>query len=303
MWLIALLGLSCAVQAVSVPNETTIQLSSTALNAGGPVLDAFLSYSIEFAFFPDFAGQSGASGEGEGADKFRELQSTEYILLQSAEQPRQLDRQESDHKSWREHPVSLSAMTSNGILTSFRDYALYNASLPVATVGINTQSSQDYPTILTIGPSFFDSYSTWPGTTYIHGFNLAKNGTVGLNSLLATVPLACKALENGKLAYWELGNEPDLYKTSAQGIVRPANWTEQSYVDEWLNKTRMMRTIMAQSCPDLPFDFIAPSFAGTSNSLDPIITWRDGLDQDKDISLISSHKYALQIVPEIRGLC
>lgn len=191
----------------------------------------------------------------------------------------------------------------HGKLTSFRDYALYNASLPVATVGINTQLSQDYPTILTIGPSFFDSYSTWPGTTYIHGFNLAKNGTVGVNSLLATVPLACAALENGKLAYWELGNEPDLYKTSAQGIVRPANWTEQSYVDEWLNKTRMMRTIMAQSCPDLPFDFIAPSFAGTSNSLDPIITWRDGLDHDKDISLISSHKYVFQSILETRGLC
>ena len=89
-----------------------------------------------------------------------------------------------------------------------QDYALYDPNLSVATNGTNTAKSQDYPTILSIGPSFFDSYSTWPDTTFIHGFNLGKNGTGGFSSLLATVPLACKALEGGKLAYWELGNEP-----------------------------------------------------------------------------------------------
>jgi hypothetical protein len=173
-----------------------------------------------------------------------------------------------------------------------QDYALYNASLPVATYGIfNYNKSKDYPTTITIGPSYFDSYSTWPNTTFSHGFNLAKNGTVGLNSLLATVPLACKALEGGKLAHWELGNEPDLYKTSSQGPVRPASWNEQAYVDEWLGKTRSIKSVMAQTCPDLAnYEWIAPSFGGTSNSLDPIITWQDGLDTDKDIAMISSHK-------------
>ena len=173
-----------------------------------------------------------------------------------------------------------------------RDYALLDLNLTVATNGTYVTSiSTDYPIIVSIGPSFFDSYSTWPGVTYTHGFNLAKNGTVGWNSLLTEVPLACRALEGGRLAYWELGNEPDLYKTSAQGIVRPANWTEQDYVDEWLEKTRKMKIKMAEACPDLPFEFIAPSFGGTDNSLNPIVTWHDGLDQDQDIALISSHKY------------
>lgn len=166
--------------------------------------------------------------------------------------------------------------------------------MQTATLGTYTNASQDYPTILSIGPAYFDSYSTWPDTKFIHGFNLAKNGSVGYNSLLATVPLACKALENGKLAYWELGNEPDLYKTSSQGPVRPRNWTEQDYVTEWLNKTRAIKVVMAQACPDLVSDdrymYIAPSFGGTSNSLNPIVTWADGLDTDKDISQISSHK-------------
>lgn len=109
-----------------------------------------------------------------------------------------------------------------------------------------------------------------------------------------TVPLACQALRGGKLAYWELGNEPDLYKTSSQGVVRPANWTEKDYVDEWLTKTRAIRRTLSGACPELAteekYKYIAPSFAGISNSLKPIITWQDGLNTDHDIALNSEHK-------------
>jgi hypothetical protein len=226
-----------------------------------PVLPSFVSYSIEFAFFPDFAGNSSAPN------------TFSLNLLNN------IGRIQGSNPVIR-------------VGGNTQDYALYNASLPIATYGIyNYNRSRDYPTTLTIGPSFFDSYSTWPNTTFIHGFNLAKNGSVGLNSLLAIVPLACKALEGGRLAYWELGNEPDLYKTSAQGAVRPPSWNEQAYVDEWLGKSRAIKSATAQTCPELAnAKWIAPSFAGTSNSLDPIITWQDGLDTDKDIALISSHK-------------
>lgn len=247
--------------------STTIDLDVKAVaDTDQPLLESFVSYSIEFAFFPDFAGNSTVPNI------------FSYNLLSNIG----------------------NLQGSNPIIRvggNTQDYAIYNASLPVATFGIyNFSKSADYPTTLTIGPSYFDSYSTWPNTKFIHGFNLAKNGSVGLNSLLAEVPLACKALEGGKLAYWELGNEPDLYKTSAQGVVRPSNWTEPDYVDEWLGKTRQMKQVMTSACPDLAqnstYQFIAPSFGGTSNSLDPIITWRDGLNTDGDIALISSHKYA-----------
>lgn len=154
--------------------------------------------------------------------------------------------------------------------------------------------SVDYPYIIYIGPSFFESYSTWPDTRFIHGFNLAKNNSESLQSLLDTVPLACRALQDGKLAYWELGNEPDLYKTSSQGVVRPANWTEQDYVDEWLTKSREIRHALAEACPELTtesnYKYIAPSFAGISNSLKPIATWEDGLNTDHNIALNSEHK-------------
>jgi hypothetical protein len=234
---------------------------SPAQSSSIPVLPSFVSFSIEFAFFPDFAGNSSAPN------------TFSLNLLNN------LGRIQGSNPIIR-------------VGGNTQDYALYDASLPVATYGIyNYKRSRDYPTTLTIGPSYFDSYSTWPNTTFSHGFSLAKNGSVGLSSLLATVPLACKALEGGKLAYWELGNEPDLYKTSAQGVVRPASWNEQAYVDEWLGKSRAIKAAMAQTCPDLVnAKWIAPSFGGTSNSLDPIITWQDGLDTDNDIALISSHK-------------
>ncbi|KAK3070454.1 hypothetical protein LTR53_010441 [Teratosphaeriaceae sp. CCFEE 6253] len=52
---------------------------------------------------------------------------------------------------------------------------------------------------------------------------------------------------------------------------------------------------MKKACPELTtnetYTYYAPSFAGTSNSLNPIVTWEDGLDTDKDIAVISTHNY------------
>ena len=179
-----------------------------------------------------------------------------------------------------------------------QDYALYNASLEEATNGtINPAKSADYPTTLSIGPSFFDSYSTWPNTKFIHGFNmgLGGNNAAGWETLLETVPLACKALQGGKLLWWEYGNEPDLYSTSAQGAVRPSNWNESTYVAQWLNGTRAIKSQLDTYCPDMTsnttYGYYAPSFAGTNNHLKPILAWADGLDVDQNIKLISSHKY------------
>lgn len=115
-----------------------------------------------------------------------------------------------------------------------------------------------------------------------------------MQNILEEIPFVCKAMEDGRLAYYELGNEPDLYPTSAQGAKRPTTWHEQDYVYEWRNKTRLIREGITQTCPALAqqssFPFIAPSFAGTSSWLKPIPTWQDGLDEDKMITLNSQHK-------------
>jgi hypothetical protein len=181
-------------------------------------------------------------------------------------------------------------------LTGIRDYATFNTSQQEALIGtFNYNRSKDYPTTISIGPSYFDSYSTWPNVTFLHGFNLAKNGSVGYDTLVGTVPLVCKALAStSKLAFWQLGNEPDLYKTSSQGPVRPSWWNETDYVDEWVNKTHIIKQLVQQNCPEVidqgKFRFYAPSFGGTSNSLNLITTWAAGLDVDGDIGFIDSHK-------------
>ena len=179
-----------------------------------------------------------------------------------------------------------------------QDYALYNASLKEAVNGTyNLARSADYPTTIFIGPSYFESYYTWPNTKFSHGFNLGLGGnnSAGWETLLETVPLACKALGDGKLLWWEYGNEPDLYSTSSQGPVRPPTWNEPTYVEQWLNGTRAIKSQLAKFCPELAskkaYGYLAPSFAGVSNHLKPVTTFADGLDVDEDIKLISIHKY------------
>ncbi|KAL9082694.1 MAG: hypothetical protein Q9159_006234 [Coniocarpon cinnabarinum] len=177
-----------------------------------------------------------------------------------------------------------------------QDFTIFEPDQTEARIGIfNTSVSQDYPLDITIGPSYFESYNTWPDVQFVHGFDLGRNGSAARTALLESVEPACKALEGGKLFSWELGNEPDLFKTSSQGPKRPADWDEQDYVDEWLNGTRAIKTALQTACPDLATDenfmWMAPSFAGTSNSLNIIRTFQDGIDADNDIKVISSHNY------------
>ncbi|GAB7349680.1 hypothetical protein MBLNU459_g0351t1 [Dothideomycetes sp. NU459] len=253
-------------QATPSEAHTVLCVDATPPPDAGIPLNGFVSFSIEFAYFPDYAGN------------ISDPNTFSNNLLQNI------------YSITGTKPyVRVGGNT--------QDYALYNASLPSATFGIiNPARSTDYPTTLSIGPSFFESYSTWSNVRFIHGFNLAKNGSSARSSLLATVPIVCKALSHGdKLAYWELGNEPDLYKTSSQGPVRPPTWSEADYVREWLNGTRAIKQAMGAACPNLTTDaaykFYAPSFGGTSNSLDPVRTWADGLDADADVATISSHNY------------
>lgn len=180
-----------------------------------------------------------------------------------------------------------------------QDYALYNASLPYALNGtVDPKRSPDYPTTIYIGPSYFESYSTWPSVKFSHGFNLGLGGNnshpQGWQTLLDTVPLACKALGGGKLYAWEYGNEPDLFSTSSQGPVRPGTWNEKEYVQQWLNGTRKIRELLQVHCPGMAGtgqdEFLGLSFAGTSNHLRANTTFAEGIDVDKDIKLFSTHK-------------
>lgn len=170
------------------------------------------------------------------------------------------------------------------MITFARDYALWNPNLDAATTGTyNLSKSADYPTTLEYGPRFWSSYGTFKNTRYIHGLNLGKSGqSIEYRAnLLQGVAAGCKALQENGLLYWELGNEPDLFKTSAQGPVREASYDEAAYVKEWMDLAQAVETQVKTTCPDLlshgRFKMIAPSFAGVSNSLDPAKTWNSSV--------------------------
>lgn len=153
--------------------------------------------------------------------------------------------------------------------------------------------SRDYPTTITIGPSYFDSYRALTPTRYTHGFNLALGATTsrGWDSLSATAPLACEAIGEN-LDHWEYGNEPDLYSVSAQGPVRPPSWDADSYVDQWLNGTQHIRKALASACPETADSpWVAPSNGGVRNPLRAQAQWAAGLNQDNNIGLFSTHNY------------
>jgi hypothetical protein len=153
--------------------------------------------------------------------------------------------------------------------------------------------SKDYPTTITIGPSFFDSYLALGATKYTHGFNLALGAITsnGWDTLAATAPLACEAIGEN-LDHWEYGNEPDLYSVSAQGPVRPPTWDAATYVDQWLNGTRHINRALAAACPDMATaSWVAPSNGGVSNPLRAQAQWAAGLDDDGNIGLFSTHNY------------
>ena len=86
-----------------------------------------------------------------------------------------------------------------------------------------------------------------------------------------------------------MGNEPDLYKTSVQGIKRPSTWNESDYVAEWDEKTELVKSVIDPNCSGY-YTWIAPSFAGTNNSLSPVGVWQNALGGDNDIKEVSSHK-------------
>ncbi|KAL2878674.1 hypothetical protein SGCOL_005897 [Colletotrichum sp. CLE4] len=242
----------------------TVNVTVPGPKEASPVFDAFVSYSLEFAFFPDFAGNASAP------NKFSDNLLANLGNLQGV----------------RPY-IRVGGNT--------QDYALYDESLPYAVNGTyDFARSKDYPTTIHIGPSFFESYGTFKDTKFTHGFNLGLGGnrSEGWDTLKATVPLACKAIGKDNLDVWEYGNEPDLFSTSAQGPVRPSSWNETVYVEQWLNGTREIASVLAEACPDFPKPvFMAPSNAGTANRLRAPVQWAAGLNADANVALFSSHNY------------
>lgn len=259
----ALAGVSASPKATS----TAISIPSRAPQDAGVPLENFVSFSIELSYFPDFAGN--LSNPNTFSNNL-----LDNIAAYSGSKP---------------------YIRVGG---SSQDNAIFDASQERATILHFATPTSDQPSNLTFGPKFFESYHTWPGTTFSHGFNLKANTTAAHDALLASVPYACKSLR-GQLLAWELGNEADLYTVFlGSPPARPASYRHVEYVDEWLTLTRAIRTRMQRACPDLASDVLfkwyAPSFAGPQPalpiSMDAVRTWEAGLDTDRDLKVWAAHQ-------------
>lgn len=160
----------------NVPINKTIRLSvPTFPQRGRQVVDAnFQSYSIEFSYMLDYAGNDSTP----------------------------------NHFSWRmlrnlysirgEYPIIRAGGTT-------QNRAVYNASQTeayIATFG----SDPDQPSSLTIGPTWIQSFQQFPkGTKYIYGLNF-YDGDYGLNQTLMEAANAWDAIADDIYAF-SIGNE------------------------------------------------------------------------------------------------
>lgn len=176
-----------------------------------------------------------------------------------------------------------------------QDYALYNASLTEAVNGtFDYNKSVNYPTTVYIGSSYFESFNTWPDTKFTYGFNMGlATHPLGWASLLETVPVACKALSNGNLLWWEYGNEPDLYKVSPERVLRPKDFNQTTYLQQWRNGTAAIKAALEDACPDLASDdkygYVGPSFAG-ARDFNITDVFKQGMNDNGTIKIITHHK-------------
>lgn len=246
-------------------SHASIVIPSRAPQGAGIPLESFVSFSIEFSYFPDYAGN--LSNPNTFSNNL-----LDNIAVYSGSKP---------------------YIRVGG---SSQDNAIFNESQKLGTILNFATPTSDQPANLTFGPAFFESYQTWPKTLFTHGFNLKANSTAAHEAQLASVQYACNTLR-GELLAWELGNEPDIFGWGVYSpAARPTSYNEAAYVSEWLNMTRAIRGRMQTVCPDLAtsqqFQLYAPSFAnfvGVS-TLDPVLAWEAGLNTDHDLQAFTTHQ-------------
>ncbi|OAQ79681.1 glycoside hydrolase family 79 [Purpureocillium lilacinum] len=167
------------------------------------------------------------------------------------------------------------------------DRAIFDASLTTPTA--SSCKNADPGAWQCIGTSFFDSYGAFPeGTRYSHNFNLATWNSSGFNTLEATVPLACKALQ-GQFEYFEVGNEPDLYI----GSRRAQDYSVAQYVSEWSNTTARFEEYLHEACPDLAgnIKYMFPSVSSPGSRLRVPDIFNAAGDAAKRVTQVSVHNY------------
>lgn len=139
------------------------------------------------------------------------------------------------------------------IFSITRDNSIYFPDQKDSIELVFTHPTDDQPSQINYGPGFFESYQALGDMQYIHGLNMKQNSSI--QQLTDAAVVACRSM-GGNLDSFELGNEINMEAPK----YRPANYTLQSYVNEWNYKTAAIKAAYKKACPGAFPGFMAPSF-------------------------------------------
>ncbi|KAJ5131926.1 hypothetical protein N7448_006084 [Penicillium atrosanguineum] len=203
----------CHINSLAVPKP---------LENSSPVSRDFQSFSIEFAFFPDYAGN-----------------------------------QSHPNKFSKNLLGNFKSIT--GVLPKVRvggttqDKANYFPDQEEGIKLIFEKPTDDQPDQINYGPAFFESYHTLGNIHFFHGLNMNQNSSMA--QLTEAAVVACQSI-GPQLELYELGNEWNY----ASENYRSGNYSELDYVQEWNRKTSLVQAAVQKACPGLIPGFMAPSF-------------------------------------------
>ncbi|CAH0025007.1 unnamed protein product [Clonostachys rhizophaga] len=204
---------------------------ATPTDIRGPIGVSFVSFSIEFSWFPEFAGNLSTPNTF-----------TNQLLSNLG------------RVSGKPPYIRVGGNS--------QDNALYDPELEAAYKHVFNNPDIPYPTSMTYGKAYFEGYQTLSGVKFSHGFNLGANETNGgIENLRATFPLVCEAIGKDNFAFWEIGNEADT--KSNRGPIRDHDeWGPAAYTEDWQSRMDLLAAMHEETCGDKPLRMLGPSFAG-----------------------------------------
>ncbi|KAJ5770386.1 uncharacterized protein N7511_002437 [Penicillium nucicola] len=180
------------------------------------------AFSIEFTFFPDYAGNKSHPNE------FSKNLLANFKRITGVQ------------------PSVRVGGTS-------QDNSYYDPDQEENIKLIFAHPTDDQPETVFYGPTFFESYHTLGNINFFHGLNMKQNNSI--QELQEAAVEACTSI-GPQLKLFELGNEWN-YEAS---IYRGANYSMPEYVDEWNSKSTAIKAAVQKACPGSFPGFMAPSF-------------------------------------------
>ena len=229
------------------------------MDSSGP-WESYLSYSIELASFPEWAGNRSHP------NSFTNNLLGSLAQLQGSEPYIRVGGNTMDRTTWK-------ADQESAMIGEWDD-----------------NYSRDQPFKLGIGPAFFESYEVIPDAKVVHGFNMRAGGnsTKEMKNVIDHAVYACNALGD-RIEAWEYGNEPDLF--GFRHHYRDPEYNEQDVFNEWEQGADAITAALKKYCPKCPSPgYIAPSFAFNQVYMNPVKAWFAGYDRRSDISMFAQHK-------------